>query len=448
MIVPQNHHHPAQRPGGNGAHAHAAQPAVQDDAPASFSSLGIMSQILAILANRNFTVPTPIQEQSIPAGLAGKDLVGIAQTGTGKTFAFGIPMLQRLASGPGRGLVVVPTRELAYQVEESLATFAPALGIRTAVLVGGAPIEQQKRAIRQNPRVVIATPGRLNDHLQQKSITLREVSILVLDEADRMFDMGFRPQINEILRHVPKERQTLLFSATMPADIMQLAHRELRLPLRIEVAPPGTTIGAIRQELFIVQKHEKLPLLAAMLAEHQGTVLVFSRTKYGAKKITLAVRKMGHTAAEIHANRSLAQRRAALDGFKSGVFRVLVATDIASRGIDVTGIEAVINFDLPSDPGDYVHRIGRTGRAGREGCAISFATPDQTADIRDIERLIRSSLKRKSLPALPPAPPPPALHETPHREERPWQQRPSRFSRQPRHERGFRRRDRDRKRPR
>lgn len=369
--------------------------------PASFQGLGIAPQVLTILAQKGFVTPTPIQMKSIPQGIEGKDIVGIAQTGTGKTFAFGIPMLQRLAQGPGRGLVVVPTRELAYQVDESLRTFAPALGIRTAVLVGGASMHLQKEAIRRNPRIVIATPGRLNDHLMHRSITLREVRILVLDEADRMLDMGFKPQIDEILKNVPKERQTLLFSATMPHEILRLMKAEMRLPLSIEVAPSGTTAAGVEQELFMVQKTEKLPLLGALLKEHRGSVLVFSRTKHGAKKITRAVKAMGMTAAEIHANRSLAQRREALEGFKRGTYRVLVATDIAARGIDVSGIEVVINFDLPNDPHDYVHRIGRTARAGQKGKAISFATAEQRRDILDIERLVRTQIRRKPTPALP-----------------------------------------------
>jgi ATP-dependent RNA helicase RhlE len=365
-----------------------------------FAALGIIPQILKILTDRKFTVPTPIQQQSIPSAIEGKDIVGIAQTGTGKTFAFGIPMLQRLAPGKGRGLIVVPTRELAYQVDDALRIFAPSLGIRTAVLIGGFSMQRQREMIRNNPRIVIATPGRLNDHLEHKTITLREVSVLVLDEADRMLDMGFRPQIEKILHHVPRERQTMLFSATMPPEIMRLAHAQMKLPIRIEVAPAGTTVAAVQQELFIIEKADKLALLESLLKEHPGTALVFSRTKHGAKKITRTLRTMGFTAAEIHANRSLNQRREALEGFKSGRYRVLVATDIAARGIDVVGIGVVINFDLPDDPNDYVHRIGRTARAGREGRAISLATPDQKQGIRDIERLIRSTLKRTPTPVL------------------------------------------------
>ncbi|TSC58810.1 MAG: ATP-dependent RNA helicase RhlE [Candidatus Peregrinibacteria bacterium Greene0416_19] len=386
--------------------------------PASgFHGLGIHAKILRILDDRKFTIPTPIQHQSIPPAIQGKDLVGIAQTGTGKTFAFGIPMLQRLAEHGGRGLILLPTRELAQQVEEALMTFAPAFGIRMAVLIGGASMQRQIEMIRSDPRIVVATPGRLNDHLQQGTITLREVKILVLDEADRMLDMGFRPQIERILKHVPTERQTMLFSATMPHEIMTLANKHMKLPIRIEVAPTGTTADRVEQELFIVPKDQKLQLLKTLLDQYRGTILVFSRTKHGAKKITRAVQAMGHSAAEIHANRSLNQRRAALEGFKKGTHRILIATDIAARGIDVTGIQVVINFDIPDDAGDYVHRIGRTARAGREGRAITFASPEQKDGIRKIEKLIRSTLKRTPLPPLPPplprAPEPERQHQRP-----------------------------------
>ncbi len=367
-------------------------------APSSFSTLGLAPAFLEILDKKKFTVPTPIQQKSIPVAIEGKDLIGIAQTGTGKTFAFGLPMIQRLNAQGGRGLIIVPTRELAYQVEESLAQFAPHFRIGTAVFVGGASMNLQRRMLKSNPRILIATPGRLMDHLKQKTITLREVKILVLDEADRMLDMGFAPQILEILKHVPKERQTLLFSATMPASILKIANTHMQLPLRIEVAPQGTTAERIEQELFIVPKQSKMQLLASLLQENKGTILVFSRTKHGAKKMTRTLKATGHTAGEIHANRSLAQRREALEGFKNGKYRILIATDIAARGIDVTGISLVINYDLPDNPEDYVHRIGRTGRAGLVGRAISFASPDQSGDIRAIERLIRNPLKRTALP--------------------------------------------------
>ena len=378
------------------------KPGNDHNAPSSsFKDMGVNAALLKILDQRGINIPTPIQHQAIPLAIEGKDLIGIAQTGTGKTFAFGLPMLQRLAEGKKRGLILLPTRELAYQVEEALKPFASALGIRTAVFVGGAPIGLQRKMLKQNPRVLIATPGRLNDHLDKRTVSLKEVEILVLDEADRMLDMGFKPQINKILSQVPKQRQTLLFSATMPQEIFALAKNEMHLPLRIEVAPEGTAAAKVEQELIIVRQQDKKNLLFTLLQEHPGKVLVFSRTKHGAKKITRILNDKRVHAAEIHANRSLAQRRAALDGFKKGKVRVLVATDIASRGIDVSDIRLVLNYDLPDDAADYVHRIGRTGRAGRTGKAISLATPTQAGHIRDIEKLIRGTIQRKKHASLP-----------------------------------------------
>ncbi len=367
-------------------------------APDSFDGHGISPEILSTLSKLGYTTPTPIQHQAIPAATEGKDVIGIAQTGTGKTLSFAIPMIQSIQKNGGNGLVVLPTRELAMQVDEACRKLGQSLGIRTAILIGGASMNLQRDMIRRKPHIVIATPGRLIDHLERKTITLSGVTVLVLDEADRMLDMGFAPQINKILSVVPEKRQTMLFSATMPEDIARIAANHMKLPLRIEVAPAGTTSERVQQELFIVHRDEKLKLLEALLREEPGSALVFSRTKYGAKNITSKVKAMGFTVAEIHSNRSLAQRIDALNGFKSGKYAVLVATDIASRGIDVTGIGLVVNYDLPNDPGDYVHRIGRTGRAGREGRAVSFAMPDQNAELQRIERLIRTPIPRAGLP--------------------------------------------------
>jgi len=367
----------------------------------SFDTLGLAPQMLEILRANKFVTATPIQEKSIPVALQGSDVIGIAQTGTGKTLAFGLPMIERLARNKGRGLVILPTRELALQVEESLRKIGGQLKMKTVVLIGGDNMGKQIRALKENPHVIIATPGRLIDHMEHKTIKLSDVKILVLDEADRMLDMGFAPQINRILESVPKERQTLLFSATMPADIVRIATEHMKMPVRVEVAPQGTASERVSQELIIVDKAKKLDLLGAILKESALTVLVFSRTKHGAHKICESVNKMGHRAAELHSNRSLNQRKEALLGFKTGKYRVLVATDIAARGIDVKEIGIVINFDLPDSSEDYVHRIGRTGRAGHEGRAISFATPDQAQDVRDIERLIRTTLPVKSHASVP-----------------------------------------------
>jgi len=369
--------------------------------PTGFGGLGIAPGLLAAIARQKFTEPTPIQRRAIPVGLKGKDLIAIAQTGTGKTLAFGIPMIQRLAQLKGRGLVLLPTRELAIQVSESLQSVGRSPGFRTAVLIGGAPEGSQKRALQKDPRVIIATPGRLLDFLEQRILNLSDVQILVLDEADRMLDMGFAPQLNRILQVLPQERQTMLFSASMPPEVLGLAHRHMRLPINIEIAPSGTAAENIVQEVFFIEREAKSRLLEVLLADSHGPVLVFTRTKHGARKLTRSVRVMGHSVAEIHSDRNLGQRREALEGFKSGKYRILVATDIAARGIDVVGIELVVNYDLPSHSQDYVHRIGRTARAGMAGRAISFATFDQRSDIRDIERLIRTGLSIKQVPALP-----------------------------------------------
>ncbi len=389
-----------------------------------FTGLGIAPDLLDAIDRLKFTEPTPIQRQSIPITIEGKDLIAIAQTGTGKTLAYGVPMIQRLAQIKGRGLVIAPTRELALQVDEALHAVGRSQGLRTVVLIGGASMTTQLHALKRKPRVIVATPGRLLDHLDRRTVSLSDVRILVLDEADRMLDMGFAPQINKILAGVPKKRQTMLFSATIPKEIMTLAQREMDLPIHVEIAPSGTAPDKIVQEMFFVEKRAKTQLLEVMLERYLGPVLIFTRTKYGAGKLAREVRSMGHTAAEIHSNRSLAQRREALNGFKSGKYRALVATDVASRGIDVTGIELVVNYDLPTNTEDYVHRIGRTGRAGLAGRSVSFATLDQKKDVKSIERLIRTDLPLSELPALPPRRKRTPATETPG-SSRPPRRRPS-----------------------
>lgn len=369
----------------------------------SFYGLGLAPKILEFLSRMKFKTPTPIQAKAIPIGIEGKDIIGVAQTGTGKTMAFGIPMVQRLAQSNKQGLVVVPTRELAIQVDEALNKLARSFGMYTAVIIGGASMHYQIKALRRRPRIIIATPGRLNDHLQQRTVRLNDVSIVVLDEADRMLDMGFAPQIERILKHVPREKQTMLFSATIPPKIVQIASRHMKLPISVEIAKSGTAAKNIIQELFIIRKEEKSKLLVKLLEQYRGTVLLFSRTKRGASRITRGLRNLGFRAAEIHSDRSLNQRRAALEGFKTGKYRILVATDIAARGIDVKEIELVINYDLPDDAENYVHRIGRTGRASHEGRAISFATPEQRSDVIGIESVMRKALPVVKHPAVTPA---------------------------------------------
>jgi len=367
----------------------------------SFDGLEIAPKILEVLDRMKFTTPTPIQYKAIPVAINGTDIVGVAQTGTGKTLAFTIPIVQRLSRGAGKCLVLVPTRELALQVNETFQKIAPGFGINSVVIIGGVPMQSQLKVLKKKPRVIIATPGRLVDHLKQKTVCLNEVEILVLDEADRMLDMGFKPDIERILKFVPRKRQTMLFSATIPGDVVEIGAAHMKLPVHVEVAPSGTVAERIIQELFIVKKEAKKKLLSKLLDQYRGSILIFSRTKRGAAKIRRMIKEMGHNAAEIHSDRTLKQRREALEGFKNGKYRILVATDIAARGIDIVGIETVINYDLPDDTENYVHRIGRTARAGHEGRAISFATPEQKKDIRSIEELIKAALSVSEHPDLP-----------------------------------------------
>jgi superfamily II DNA/RNA helicase len=355
----------------------------------NFSDIGVSPDILKILDKLSLTSPTPIQKQAIPVALKGTDIVGIAQTGTGKTFAFGIPIIQKLLSSSGQALVLVPTRELALQVNESIRKLADRLNINTIVLIGGENISRQFFELKRRPRLIIATPGRLIDHLKRKSIKLDQIKTLVLDEADMMLDMGFLPQIEEILRSVPKERQTMLFSATMPVLIANLATKYLKLPIRIEVAPQGTIVKNVTQEMIVLEAKDKMKYLEKIIKENEGSILIFVRTRYGVKNIAKKLISNGHKATEIHSDLSQGQRKRALDSFKSGRSRIMVATDVAARGLDVKGIELVINYDLPDSSSDYVHRIGRTARAGKKGKAISLATPGQLKNIKAIEALIK-----------------------------------------------------------
>lgn len=366
-----------------------------------FYKLGIHRGILSILDNFNFLTPTPIQEKAITPAIQGKDLIGVAQTGTGKTLAFGIPMIQGAMIGK-KGLVVLPTRELTLQVFETFQKIGSGLGLRCALLIGGESMWRQVSALKNNPHIIIGTPGRIIDHLNHKTLSLKMISILTLDEADRMLDMGFLPQLKRILEILPRERQTMLFSATMPESIINIAKNYMRQPIKVEITSSYVTADKISQEVFFLSKNDKPRLLEKILLDYKRTVLVFSRTKHGAKKITRSVREAGHSTAELHSNRSLNQRKEALQGFKNGKYRVLVATDIAARGIDVSGIELVVNYDLPHHAEDYIHRIGRTGRAGKTGHAVSFATPNEGGDVRKIERLIRINLPLSKLPDLPP----------------------------------------------
>ena len=343
-----------------------------------FDDLGLSRDLVKILTRLGFKTPTPIQEQAIPLALKGEDVIGIAQTGTGKTLAFFLPMLQKLDEKKGTGLIVVPTRELAHQVKDEIDRVGGHLGFKTVLLIGGANMERQIRTLKRGPHVIVATPGRLIDHLERRTARLDKVRVLVLDEADRMLDMGFAPQINRILKTVPTDRQTMLFSATMPPEIARMAKGYMRNPSRVEIARAGTSAENIEQGVYYVETSNKFRLLQDLLEEYKHKpVLVFVRTKHGTRKMARVLNKEGYRAEELHSNRTLNQRRGALENFKKGRSKIMVATDVASRGIDVKEIALVVNYDIPDKNEDYVHRIGRTGRAGHSGRAVSFVALDR-----------------------------------------------------------------------
>lgn len=356
----------------------------------NFEELTLPPELQATLKGMKFTQPTPIQSKAIPAALTGQDIIGCAQTGTGKTAAFSIPLITHLLANPTKSaLILVPTRELAVQVEDVLKKLTHGLkDLGTALLIGGLSMHAQKRMLVKRPRILVATPGRLVDHLQQRSVNLSQVAILVLDEADRMLDMGFAPQLNQILRFVPKERQTLLFSATLPPDIEKMAGKVLKNPLRITIGQVSQAAPKILQEVVQTTQRTKPDDLVDELNARKGSILVFARTKRRTDKVARYLNQYGFNAGRIHGDRSQKQRQEAIDGFRSGKMRILVATDIAARGIDITHIAHVINYDLPQQAEDYVHRIGRTARAGAEGSAVTFVTPEDRAAWRDITKLL------------------------------------------------------------
>jgi ATP-dependent RNA helicase RhlE len=391
-----------------------------------FSSLGLSPDILRAIDDAGYTTPTSIQSQAIPLILKGIDLIGCSQTGSGKTAAFVLPILQHLTSNAIkqssrtlRALIVSPTRELAVQIQEFIREYGSHTGLRSTALYGGVDIKPQLQDLRRGVDIVVATPGRLLDHIERKSINLGAISFLVLDEADRMLDMGFIKDIRRIIRSVPRERQTLLFSATMPDEIRQLAETTMKNPQRVEVGSQQELVPTIAHHVFPVRQDRKLDLLYHMLTrESMGSVLVFSRTKHGADKIAKRLERHGIQTAALHSNRTQNQRQRALEGFKRGHFRVLVATDIAARGIDIDGISHVINFDVPTYAEDYVHRTGRTGRAGASGDAFTFVSMQEEPYLRRIERFMGRRLPKAHYPdfdnaatasaLVPPAPAPEA----------------------------------------
>jgi ATP-dependent RNA helicase RhlE len=363
----------------------------------NFSQLGLQSALVRACESLGYTEPTPIQIEAIPIVLTGADLIGCAETGTGKTAAFLLPMIQRMAEKPRpgiRALVLAPTRELATQIEAMYRSYAPK-NARCVTLIGGAGIGRQSEALRRGVSIVIATPGRLLDHMERGAINFSHCETLVLDEADRMLDMGFWPSIKRVLAVLPKERQTLLFSATMSAAIEKIARSTMRAPKLVEVSQRGHAPITVEQTAYPVAMESKTALLLDLLErERFDRVLVFTRTRRGAERLSHILEARSHKVNRIHADRSQPQREAALRGFKNGQTRVLVATDIAARGIDVDSISHVINYDVPAAPEDYVHRIGRTGRAGNRGRAITLVTPVEELSMRAIERLTGKSIER------------------------------------------------------
>jgi len=370
----------------------------------SFDQLGLAPSLLEAVAAEGYSAPTPIQAKAIPAVLQGQDVLAAAQTGTGKTAAFTLPLLHRLGAESykkPRVLVLTPTRELAAQVEESVKTYGRQTRIKSTVVFGGVGYQPQISAFRKGVDVIVATPGRLLDHLQQGNLDLSGLETLVLDEADRMLDMGFIHDIKKVLKHVPAKRQTLLFSATFSKDIRKLAASLLNNPVEIDVAPRNATADRIDQKAIMVEKARKRTLLSHLITTGDWSqVLVFTRTKHGANRLVKQLETDGLTAAALHGNKSQNARTKALDGFKQGSVRVLVATDIAARGIDIDALPHVVNYELPNVPEDYVHRIGRTGRAGSEGEAVSLVGPDERKFLKDIEKLIGNPIERMQVEGI------------------------------------------------
>jgi ATP-dependent RNA helicase RhlE len=377
--------------------------AIEAGPPSSFAELGLTGPILQAVQDAGYAEPTPIQRQAIPLILKGRDVMGLAQTGTGKTAAFTLPIIERLVGGPRRTrvLILTPTRELCVQVEGSFRKYAKHAPLSVASVYGGVPLEPQENALRRGVDVVVATPGRLIDHLERQNVTFDDLEVLVLDEADRMLDMGFAPQISRVVSDIPPYRQTLLFSATMPPEVEALARKYLRKPLVVQVGRRSAAASTVKHFVFPVPRDRKSALLADLLRrENMDSVLVFTRTKHGADRVVRHLEREGIHSSAMHADKSQAQRMRALEDFKSGRVRVLVATDIAQRGLDISGITHVINYDVPQQADDYVHRIGRTGRAANDGDAFTFMAPDEIAMVRTIERVIGQEIPRISVPGF------------------------------------------------
>src|SRR5947199_4170380 len=367
-----------------------------------FSSLGLSAPILGIIEKIGFQNPTPIQAEVIPLALQGKDIIGLAQTGSGKTAAFSLPLAERLTHGRGvRGLILSPTREIALQTKAFLDVFGVNHDLNTACVIGGVKMNPQTDALRSVPDVIVATPGRLLDHVRQRHVKLDAIEQLVLDEADHMLDLGFLPQIREVLRLLPRNRQTMMFSATMPDSIEMIARESMRQPVMIDISPQGAAAG-ITHRLYLVRPEDKRNALVALLNEELGSTLVFARRKIDAEWLYHVLERKGHPVSRIHSDRSQGKRVQALEGFRAGSHRILVATDIAGRGIDVPGIEHVINFDIPEAVEDYVHRAGRTARGAALGIVSTIATWQDIPMVRQIEEVLGEKIPRCSVPGIEP----------------------------------------------
>jgi len=365
----------------------------------SFSKLGLCAPLADALEKLGITIPTEIQTKSIPHALAGRDLMATAETGSGKTLAFLLPIIQRLnRPGATRALVLAPTRELALQIEANAKIYGAPARLRTAAVVGGQNLQKQTRALRNGVDILVATPGRLNDLIERASVPLKAIDVLVLDEADRMLDMGFLPQVRRIIKHLPKARQTMLFTATLSKEVERLAKELLRNYARVEAARPATTVATLTQRALPVLSHAKMPMLLALLREHvDETFLVFTQTRRGADRVSRILAANKHQVVTLHSDRTQAQRNAALASFRTGRVRVLVATDVAARGIDVDDISFVVNYEVPASADDYIHRVGRTARAGRDGSALTLVSPEEESALATIERLAGITLERSRL---------------------------------------------------
>jgi ATP-dependent RNA helicase RhlE len=404
-----------------------------------FTALGLMPELTRALADRGYAEPTPVQSRVIPEILNGRDILAGAQTGTGKTAGFTLPILQRLHTNAHppkapRALVLVPTRELAAQVNESVRAYGKYLRLRTQVIFGGVGINPQIDGLRRGTDIVVATPGRLLDHAQQRTVDLSQVQILVLDEADRMLDMGFIADIRRVIKLLPKQRQNLMFSATYSDDIRRLAQNLLQHPVEIEVARRNSPVDSVEQRAYMVPKDQKRALLSHLIQDGDWSqVLVFTRTKHGANRLTKQLQDDGIQAAAIHGNKSQSARTQALAGFKNYDVRALVATEVASRGLDIKELPHVVNYELPNVPEDYVHRIGRTGRAGATGIAVSLVAPDEIGLLKDIEKVLRKQIPQLALPHFPRAQPPAQRSAAPAQHAEPRHAQPKQAQAKPQH---------------